>query len=265
MEQDNFKKEYKAKVINKTMLNSDTCLLTLSCSEIARVSKPGQFVNISCSYFLKRPFGIASADSKAGTIKIGVKIVGKGTNEIVAFEEGKEIDILGPLGNGFDLASIKKENKKVILVAGGTGVFPINFTHEYCEENGIENIVVQGFRNKEQLVLSSDEYIVCTDNGEVGIHGNCCNGLDSINEEFLKDAVLMCVGPLPMMNACGKWATEHGLKCFVSMEQRMACGIGICLVCVCKLKSEANGEEFKHVRCCKDGPVFPYEEVIFND
>ena len=66
-----------------------------------------------------------------------------------------------------------------------------------------------------------------------------------------------------MMKACGNWATEKGIHSFVSMEQRMGCGIGICLVCVCKLKAEANGEEFKHVRCCKEGPVFPFEEVIF--
>ena len=76
------------------------------------------------------------------------------------------------------------------------------------------------------------------------------------------DPAVCCVGPVPMMKAVGKWAQEKGLKCFISMEQRMACGIGICLVCVCKLKAEEEGIPFNHVRCCKDGPVFEFGEVI---
>ena len=252
-------KEYSCKVISKQMLNCDTAYIEIECPEIAASAHPGQFVNISCSRFLKRPFGIASCDSSKGTFKIGVKVVGKGTTEIAAFEAGKEVNVLGPLGNGFTI----EEGKKYILVAGGTGVFPINFAHEVMTSKGIEHTVVEGFRCKDQIVLNDPSYILTTDAGDAGIHGNCCNGLDTIDADKLEDATVMCVGPLPMMKAVGNWATAHGLKAFVSMEQRMACGIGICLVCVCKIKAEKEGQEFEHVRCCKDGPVFPFEEVVW--
>lgn len=256
-----YKKEYEASIVSKKMLNEDTAYLTIKCPDIAKIAKPGQFVNISCSKFLKRPFGIADVNITEGTFNIGVKVVGKGTIEIAAFEVGKVVSVLGPLGNGFDFDSLA--GKKLILVAGGTGVFPINFACSYCKANNIEYKLVQGFRNASQVIMSEDSAILCTDAGDAGIHGNCCNGLDTIEEDYINDAVLMCVGPLPMMKACGTWATNKGIKSYVSMEQRMACGVGICLVCVCKVKAEANGEEFKHVRCCKEGPVFPFEEVVW--
>ena len=253
------RKEYKCNVVSKCMLNSDTAFIEIKCPEIASSAHPGQFVNISCSRFLKRPFGIASVDKDSGTFKVGVKVVGKGTSEIAAFEAGQEVDVLGPLGNGFEIET----GKKYILVAGGTGVFPVNFAHEVMASEGIEHVVVEGFRCKDQIVLGDPSYILTTDAGDAGIHGNCCDGLDTLSEDQVKDSVVMCVGPLPMMKAVGNWAASHGLKAYVSMEQRMACGIGICLVCVCKIKAEREGEEFDHKRCCKDGPVFPFEEVIW--
>ncbi len=253
------KKEYSCKVISKNMLNCDTAYLTIKCPDIASSAVPGQFVNISCSRFLKRPFGIASVDKANGTFDIGVKVVGKGTVEIAAFEEGQDVEVLGPLGNGFTFDA----SKNYILVAGGTGVFPINFASQYLREKNINFKVVEGFRNASQVVLNEPDYVLCTDAGDIGIKGTCIAGLDTLDEDFVKDSILCCVGPLPMMKACGNWATEKGIPSYVSMEQRMGCGIGICLVCVCKLKAEANGEEFKHVRCCKEGPVFPFEEVIF--
>lgn len=256
-----FRQEYKCELISKIMLNNDTAYLTFKCPQIAKKATPGQFVNISCSKLLKRPFGIAYTDTKDGTFSIGVKVVGKGTEEIAAFEEGKTVDVLGPLGNGFYFDEFKDKN--VILVAGGTGVFPINFAKTYCEKHSINFTVVQGFREASQIIMNSPDYVLCTDKGDAGIKGNCCDGLNTLDESLISNAVLCCVGPLPMMKACGNWATEKGIPCYVSMEQRMGCGIGICLVCVCKLKAEAEGKEFTHVRCCKDGPVFPFEEVIF--
>ena len=253
------RKEYKCNVVSKCMLNSDTAFIEISCPEIATSANPGQFINISCSGFLKRPFGIASVNKESGTFKIGVKVVGKGTAEIASFEEGKEVNVLGPLGNGFTI----EEGKKYILVAGGTGVFPVNFAHEVMASGAIEHVVVEGFRCKDQIVLNDPSYILTTDAGDAGIHGNCCNGLDTLSKDQIKDSTVMCVGPLPMMKAVGNWATSHGLKAYVSMEQRMACGIGICLVCICKIKAEKEGQEFDHKRCCKDGPVFPFEEVIW--
>ena len=253
------KKEYIATVSERRMLNGDTAYLTIKCPQIANEAKPGQFVNISCSRFLKRPFGIASVNASEGTFNIGVKIVGKGTTEIAAFEVGKEITVLGPLGNGFTIDN----SGKYILVSGGTGVFPINFAHEYMTSQNIEHVVVQGFRDKSQVIMNEDSFVLTTDAGDAGMKGNCCDGLNTLAENIKNGAQVLCVGPLPMMKAVGKWAQDNGLTCFVSMEQRMACGIGICLVCICKIKAEAAGQEFDHKRCCKDGPVFNYEEVIW--
>ena len=253
-----YKKEYEARVTSKVMLNDDTAYLTFECPEIVAIARPGQFVNLSCSYFLKRPFGIASVNKDTGSFCVGIKIVGKGTADLAAIPEGSIINVLGPLGNGFDLESYDS----YILVSGGTGVFPINYAYEELSRAGKAVKVVQGFRDKSQIVLNRKDYILTTDSGDAGIHGNCCKGLDSITD-INENTVVLCVGPLPMMKAVGAWAQAKGLKSFVSMEQRMACGIGICLVCVCKLKAEKEGVEFDHVRCCKDGPVFPYEEVIW--
>ncbi len=249
-------KEYSCRVVSRKMLTTDTAYLTIECPEIASSARPGQFVNVSCSRFLKRPFGIASVDISKGTFNIGIKNVGSGSSELTSVEEGTVINVLGPLGNGFDLAS----SDNYILVSGGTGVFPVNFAYENLKAAGKNVAVVQGFRDKSQMCLSSDEYVVTTDAGDYGIKGTCICGLDTLS--FTKDTVVLCVGPVPMMKAVGEWAKSKGLKCFISMEQRMACGIGICLVCVCKVKAEKEGVPFEHVRCCKDGPVFEYGEVI---
>lgn len=251
--------EYKCTITEISKLNADTVYITISCPEIAKKAVPGQFVNISADKFLKRPFGIASADLQKGTFCIGVKVVGKGTQEISSFKPGKAVDVLGPLGNGFNANGYDE----LILVAGGTGVFPINFAKEYYGAKGKKVTVVQGFRTKDQIIMSDEDSIVSTDDGTFGIHGNCCDALKTLDWNSYTNPVIMTVGPLPMMKFTGLFAKELNVPCYVSMEQRMACGIGICLVCVCKIKAEAEGREFDHKRCCKDGPVFPYEEVIW--
>lgn len=251
-------KDFFCEVTSKSMLNEDTALIEFLCPEIAGSAVPGQFVNITCSNFLRRPFGIASVDRNKGTFKVGVKIIGEGTEEIASFDEGDGTWILGPLGNGFDLKS-----DRYILVGGGSGVFPVNFLYEeLCAQNKKVK-VVQGFRDKTQIIMNAPEYILTTDAGDAGIKGNCCDGLDTLTDDDIKDAVVLCVGPMPMMRAVSAWASGKGLDCYVSLEQRMACGIGICLVCVCKIKAEEEGIPFEHKRCCKDGPVFDSKEVIW--
>lgn len=249
-------KEYSCKIVCRKMLTPDTAYLTISCPEIADLAKPGQFVNVSCSKFLKRPFGIASVDKDSGTFCIGIKNVGEGTAELSQISEGSVISVLGPLGNGFDLDL----SGSYVLVSGGTGVFPVNFAYETLKGAGKKVTVVQGFRDKSQMCLSSDEHVITTDAGDYGIKGTCIAGLETL--EYANDTVICCVGPIPMMRAVGEWAKAKGLRCYISMEQRMACGIGICLVCVCKVRAEEEGVPFNHVRCCKEGPVFEYGEVI---
>nr|MCR4689524.1 dihydroorotate dehydrogenase electron transfer subunit [Saccharofermentans sp.] len=245
------KEEFCCKINSVKMLNSDTVYLGIECAEIANSAIPGQFVNISCGKFLKRPFGIASVDKDNGLFYIGVKVVGEGTKNISGFKAGDEVSVLGPLGNGFDLEGVDK----AILVSGGTGVFPVNFLSEYLKGTDVEYKVVQGFRNKDQVILNDPSYVLTTDAGDVGIKGTCIRGLDSIEASMTDGATVFCVGPIVMMKAVGQWAASKGLKCFVSMEQRMACGIGICLCCIVKVKAD-NEDGYYNKRCCKDGPVF---------
>lgn len=251
-------KDFFCEVTSKSMLNEDTALIEFLCPEIADMAVPGQFVNVTCSSFLRRPFGIASVNKDKGTFKVGVKIIGEGTEEIASFEEGEGTWVLGPLGNGFDL-----KDDKYILAGGGTGVFPVNFLYEKLSSEGKSVKVVQGFRDKSQIIMNDPSYILTTDAGDAGLKGNCCDGLNTLTEEDIKDATVLCVGPMPMMRAVSAWASDKGLNCYVSLEQRMACGIGICLVCVCKIKAEEEGIPFDHKRCCKDGPVFDSKEVIW--
>lgn len=251
-------KDYFCEVISKSMLNEDTALIEFLCPEIAQNAVPGQFVNVTCSNFLRRPFGVASVNKDNGTFKVGIKIIGEGTEELASLQEGEGTWILGPLGNGFEL-----NDDKYILVGGGTGVFPVNFLYEKLSSEGRTLKVVQGFRDQSQIIMNDPSYILTTDAGDAGLKGNCCDGLNTLSEDDIKGATVLCVGPMPMMRAVSAWASDKGLNCYVSLEQRMACGIGICLVCVCKIKAEEEGIPFDHKRCCKDGPVFDSKEVIW--
>ncbi len=251
-------KDYFCEVISKSMLNEDTALIEFLCPEIASSAVPGQFVNVTCSNFLRRPFGVASVNKDSGTFKVGIKIIGEGTEELASLQEGEGTWILGPLGNGFEL-----NDDKYILVGGGTGVFPVNFLYEKLSSEGKKVKVVQGFRDQSQIIMNDPSYILTTDAGDAGLKGNCCDGLNTLSEDDIKGATVLCVGPMPMMRAVSAWASDKGLNCYVSLEQRMACGIGICLVCVCKIKAEEEGIPFDHKRCCKDGPVFDSKEVIW--
>ena len=253
------RRDYFCQVVSKRFLNADTAYLEFRCPDIAASARPGQFVNVSCSNFLRRPFGIASVNRDDGTFFVGIKIIGEGTEELSALEEGEGTWILGPLGNGFRLEG----KEKYILAGGGTGVFPVNFLYEELKSEGKEVYVVQGFRDRSQIIMNNDDYILTTDAGDAGIKGNCCDGLDTLTPKQLEGASVLCVGPMPMMKAVSSWARGKGIDCQVSLEQRMACGIGICLVCVCKIRSEEEDVPFEHKRCCKDGPVFDSGEVIW--
>lgn len=259
------KAEYKIKLIHKMVLGDTCAVLTFTCAEIAENSHPGQFVNLSCDHFLKRPFGIMSVDREKKTFSIGVRKVGKGTKEILSCEEGTEYTCLGPLGNGFTFDGVKK----LLLVGGGTGIFPIYYAAQFAKENGIPCTVVNGYRCKNDAFLYDrfssicEDFHVTTDAGDLGVQGNVMAFLEQMDAKDLEDSTCMVVGPGIMMKKVSEWALSKGLACYVSLEQRMACGIGACLVCVCKIKAEQEGKEFVHKRCCKDGPVFRAEEVIF--
>ncbi len=258
-------REYVAVLLEKKIVGKGNALLTFSGKEIAGKAEPGQFVNISCRYFLKRPFGVFAVDTKNNTFTIGVRETGKGTKDILSSRIGDTFLVLGPLGNGFDFANVQK----IIAVGGGTGIFPLMFALEKANSLGIPTIAVNGFRGKEDAFLLDDceslagKACFTSDAGDFGIHGNVLHALDTLTKEDMSGAAVFAVGPEIMMKKVSEWAAERGLSCQVSLERRMACGIGICLVCVCKVKAEENGIPFTHVRCCKEGPVMNASEVIW--
>lgn len=257
--------EYEAGLVDKKMLGKGNALLTFACESIARKALPGQFVNLSCRYFLKRPLGICSVDEAAGTFSVGVREVGAGTRDILQARVGDVFSVLGPLGNGFSFDGVSK----IITVGGGTGIYPLIFALRKANALGIPSICINGFRSRDDSFLLSDcekiagKAIFSTDAGDFGVKGNVIDALMLLSDDEIKGSTVFAVGPEIMMIKVSEWTAQHGLSCQVSLEKRMACGIGICLVCVCKVRSSEEGVPFHHVRCCKEGPVMNASEVVW--
>lgn len=255
----------KYQIVKSERLNIDTFLLTIEAESIAKKSKPGQIVTIKCGdgtdAFLRRPISICSVDREKGTINIVIQIRGKGTKILSYLKEGDEIDILGPLGQGF---TMNPKHKKIIVVGGGIGIFPLL---QLLKEHPAESKkAILGFRNKSLVILEDEfkencnELLIATDDGSYGEKGFVTDILKREVEKEHPDLVFFC-GPIVMMKAGVNLLKQYDIPCEVSMEQRMGCGIGACLVCVCKTK---KGDDWNYTQVCKSGPVFSGDEVIFD-
>ena len=170
---------------------------------------------------------------------------------------GDTIPVIGPLGNGFPLE--KAEGKKAFLMGGGIGVPPIL---ELAKQLNCEKQIVVGYRDeqtflKEQFEENGALYI-STEDGSVGTKGNV---MHAIAENNLTADIIYACGPTPMLRAIKTYAEENGIECYISLEERMACGIGACLACVCKSKEKDHHSNVHNKRICKDGPVFLSTEV----
>lgn len=227
--------------------------------EIAARAKPGQFVHINCGEAdaLRRPISICDVDS--ANLRIVYEIRGKGTNRLSQLCKGISLDILGPLGDG--IFPITKE--PVLLVGGGCGAPPLLFAAKSC----INPSAVLGFRTSGCVILTDEFYAACdnlliaTDDGSMGAHGTVEKPIRLLLSNNKFSSIFAC-GPKPMLKAVAAIASEHKIPCYVSMEERMACGVGACLCCACKTKSHDSGEGYSHV--CKDGPVFNAEKIIWE-
>ncbi len=248
-------------ITEKSALAQDTFSFTLHCPEIAAIAQPGQFVHIlPAGYTLRRPISIAGIDSTAGTLRIVFAVRGKGTEVLADMRKGDYMDMIGPVGHGFTLLP---EAKKVVLVGGGIGVPPMLPLAEYYGEKAV---AISGFRSFSQVILQEDlkaygaEAICCTEDGSAGaVKGFVTQPLESLLDAGV-DMIYAC-GPTPMLKAVAELAIRKGVACEVSLEERMGCGVGACLVCTCRTKTETGEEHFSHV--CKNGPVFKAEEVLW--
>lgn len=231
-------------------LTADVVSITMEAGELAKAAKAGQFVNIKCGegLLLRRPISICDVNDTLLTVVFQVK--GEGTTWLSQCQVGEELDVLGPLGHGYDIPE-----GKVLVVGGGIGVPPMLYAAKCCHEAD----ACVGFRSEANAILLDELKAVCgkvlitSDDGSIGEHG-FVNAL--VKKALAADsyaAVFSC-GPKVMLKTVYDAAKEANVPCFVSMEERMGCGIGACLVCACSV-----GGHHKHV--CKDGPVFNAEEV----
>ena len=237
--------------------------MVLEVGDMVRTSfrAPGQFVHINCGHsrLLRRPISVCSCqeDQPEDTLSIAFEVRGEGTAWLARRPVGHGVDVLGLLGNGFDI----KPEGRYLLVGGGIGVPPMRGCAQYT---GGRSTAILGFRSKEKAALlklfegDCAKTLAATDDGSLGHHGFVDELVrQELAQDRTYDGVLAC-GPKPMLRSVAKAAAGFGVPCQVSMEERMGCGVGACLVCACDMADGAR----KHV--CKDGPVFYAEEVDWD-
>lgn len=237
--------------------------LTVMAPQIAEAAEPGQFVQIKCGDhfdpFLRRPISIHRLDKESGMMEFLIEKKGKGTIWLSSRKVGDKLDLLGPLGKGFNL-----KTGQVMLVGGGIGVAPLLALGELLKSDGNPPLTLLG-ANTEQEILKLSDFMrasqrvqIATVDGSMGKQGLVTDLLVRELENGFKGFIYTC-GPNPMIDAVAKIAGEYGLKGEASLEANMACGIGVCLGCTHSIKRE-NNEGYIHV--CVDGPVFPLEVLV---
>lgn len=257
----------KARILKNEALTPDIYNLILLVNEIPETD-PGQFLNLYCndgSRLLPRPISICEVDAAAKTFRLIYKVTGKGTEEFSKLHEGEEIEYMGPLGTGFSLEKaekIEKKDKEILLIGGGVGVPPLL---ELAKGLKGKKRVLLGFESDSILIEEfkevSEEVKIATTQGTEGVKGTVMDLLSQ--EEIRADQIYSC-GPRGMLKAVQGWARDRKIPAELSLEERMACGIGACLVCTCKTKEGPHEADWNYQRVCKDGPVFNAEEVIFE-
>lgn len=250
-------------VVSQKQIGTGIYDLTIQTKEIAAAAKAGQFVSVysnDASKLLPRPISLCGIDRKAGTLRLVYRVTGKhtGTEEFSRLQAGDTMKIMGPLGNGFTV----EKGRKAFLIGGGIGVPPMLQLAKEMKDAGENFQIVMGYRDAGTFLLDEfkeqGESFVATEDGSVGTKGNV---LDAIRENHLDADVIYACGPTPMLRALKAYAEEQNMTCYVSMEERMACGIGACLACVCNSTEKDAHSNVKNKRICKEGPVFNAKEV----
>lgn len=252
-------KEKKAVFIkSQECLALDIYSMWIQAGDMVDDAKAGQFISVYSkegSTLLPRPISICEINREKKELRIVYRVVGQGTKEFSNYRAGDSIHILGPLGNGFPKVS---KNKTVFLIGGGIGIPPIL---ELAKSLDCNKNIILGYRDQLFLNQEFEPYgnvFLATEDGSAGTKGNV---LDAIQEHALYGDVIMACGPTPMLRAIKSFAAKRQMECYLSLEEKMACGIGACLACVCQTKEVDSHSNVHNARICKDGPVFCAEEV----
>ena len=261
-------KQIFARLVKKEEIIKGVFKITVEAEEIVKNSKPGNFIEIRVSSqtapFLRRPISIYNLDKEKGLLEFIFQVKGEGTTILSEKQEGENIDIIGPLGFG----TFKFENRKnIAIIGGGIGIFPLYELAKQAKKLNINVDIYLGYRNKENVMLEkefekvSDNLLVATDDGSYSKKGFAINFLEENLDRNKYDCIYAC-GPLPMLRAVQKLSIDKKIDCQISLEEKMACGLGVCLGCAVKTsKSSKDLPEYWHV--CKAGPVFNAKDVEF--
>lgn len=259
-------KKMLAKLVKKEQLKLDIFKFSVEAPEIVKDAKQGHFIEIRVTEgtepFLRRPISIYNIEKEKEILEFIFQVKGKGTEILSKKTEGDLIDIVGPLGYG----TFKYDNyQNIAVIGGGIGVFPLYELSKNAKNDGKNVNIYLGFRNKDFVVLEnefksvSDKLVITTDDGTYAEKGFAIDFLKQDVEMGKIDCIYAC-GPLPMLKAVRNYAIEKNIPCQISLEEKMACGMGVCLGCAVKTaKSSQDNPEYWHV--CKAGPVFEAKEV----
>ncbi len=254
------KEKISAEIIKMDCLAPEVYSMWVNVGRMASESCAGQFVSLYMKAggdkLLPRPISICEINEKDGYLRLVFRVVGAGTKEFASYRAGDRISLLGPLGNGFEI-----QNKEALLIGGGIGIPPIL---QLSKDLPGKKKIVLGYRDsdlflKEEFERYGDVFI-STEDGSAGTKGNIidaarANGLESGTK------VIYACGPLPMLKGVKSYGAEHGIQTWISMEEKMACGVGACLACVCGTNQADRHSNVKNKRICADGPVFNADEV----
>ena len=253
------KKKTKTTIVSQKQIAEQIYDLWLE-TRLAKHAHPGQFVEVyphNESTLLPRPISICEVSEDKSRLRLVYRVAGKGTAEFASYGTGDTLDVLGVLGNGFPVD--KSKGKRVFLMGGGIGIPPML---ELAKRLEGQKQILLGYRNND-LFLQEDlaqygDVFVATEDGSVGTKGNV---MDIINAHGLTADMIMACGPMPMLKAIKKYAADKGIEAYISLEERMACGVGACLGCVCRTTKIDSHSHVNNARICTDGPVFEAREV----
>ena len=250
------KRQECARILKQEEISEGIFSLWIESAQIARDARPGQFAALYCkdrSRLLPRPISICEADPDGNRIRLVYRVAGAGTAEFSALGAGDTLEITGPLGNGYPSEEVSRNDGSALLIGGGIGIPPML---ELAKRMHCEKTIVLGYRDHIFMADAFSAYgpvYIATEDGSCGSRGNV---MDCIRENGLRGDRIFACGPTPMLRSLQAYAREHAIPCWLSLEQRMACGIGACLACICHTTETDEHSGVKNARICVEGPVF---------